>query len=164
MLAKATVLPASSAAQVLRRPALPTIADTTMSTSGRRTTVSSAFGADQQFDAARASRTNLAAAAACGSVTTTHRGATSAACSSSTSVLPWADSATARRLPSRRGDHLQRAAADAAGRAQHGDVVSRGLVMRADASLVVILRHAAADTVARIRDNAECLIGRQIAD
>ena len=61
LLAKATVLPASKAAQVPRRPALPTMAETTMSTSGVGGQPGDSLGPDEQFDAGRQCRPILPA-------------------------------------------------------------------------------------------------------
>ena len=99
LLAKATVLPASRAAQVPCRPALPTMADTTMSTSGSAHHAGNASGpTSNSVSWGRPDQSCRAAAA--GSVATIQRGLTARACSSSSARLRWAVRATARSRPS----------------------------------------------------------------
>ena len=98
LLAKATVLPASTAAHVLRRPAAPTMAETTRSTSGDRTRSSSASGPmASRVPAGRSATARPAAAAA--SATTTQLGRQARACSTRACVLRLAASRNGTNRP-----------------------------------------------------------------
>ena len=140
LLAKATRLPASSAAQVLRSPALPTIAATTMSTSGTLATVRAASGPIEQFGTRGQARPVVLAAAAAD-----RSPRPSAGCRPSglldRAVRAWPG--PTRPLPaagpSLGGNHLQRVAADAAGRSKHGDI-SRRHPLDAESSAMLVGR------------------------
>ena len=159
LFARATVLPASSAAQVPVRPALPTTAATTTSTSGSRTICSKPAcqraarfrGAGRPVEVGwrppRRSPPRIAAEIRW-------------ACSHNSFSRRWAERATTCKLALRCRDHLQRAAADAAGRAEEGDfagrVVHSGRLRRAEAMRCRFLaRFAQLATIGRSQRTAE---------
>ena len=123
------VLPASKRGPACSRsPALPTIAATTTSTSGRRPTCCQRPRLPERAVHVPGGRL--------GPVTAGRLGSSVATTSGAELVRPARPAVGRLRVgrqshgpqpPARGGDHLQRAAADAAGRAEHGDVASQGL-------------------------------------
>ena len=122
LFARATVLPASSAAQVPVRPALPTIAATTTSTSGKLHNPLDRFGGRPATPSPRQARTNRMLG---GGVLDRWRRRSGAGIQTlARKAAPATDGPTGRRfavVPRECRDHFQRASADAAGRAEQGD-------------------------------------------